>query len=330
MGWFLSSKKSKKGRGSNARGKKLTKKKASPLAGKGWDPSTTLANMWLISWMLLLVGGSVAWYFGESYLMNYVSKQHRDAVVTVELVDTPAWMDERLVDHLRREIELMIDADPFDRDALKHAAEQLTHKPWIEHVQRVVRTGTGAIEVHAVYRRPTALIQAEDGFHLVDRHGVRLPARYSSDQAEATGLLVIKGVRQPPPLEGRLWLGDDVQAGLKLARLVRQADWSEDVVAVDVHNFAGRLSESSPHIVLPTQYGGILRWGRALGQEQFYEPAAEIKLRHVERVRRQSPSGTICAGGRIVDVWSDTVYIHQARADEDNSSANLRYTLTSD
>lgn len=330
MGWFLSSK--KKGRsgkgGPKPRSKKLTSKKAAQP--RGWDPGRTLANMWLMSWTLLLIGGAAGWYFGEAYLMDYVSRQHRDQPVTVELIDTPSWMNDRLTGHLREEVERIVDADPFDRASLEEAARTLQEKPWVESVQRIIRRGDAAIEVHADYRRPTALIEAEDGFHLVDRQGVRLPGRYSSDGAARTGLLVVEGVSAAPPLAGQRWGGKDLQAGLALAELIRKTEWSDEVASVNVRNYAGRVDNGQPHIVLPTRLGGALRWGRAIGEEQFYEPTAEVKLRHISRVRRQSESGTICAGGRVVDVFRDTIHVHHNRSEQNNSTADLRYTLTSE
>ncbi len=306
MGLFSRSKSKSKKKGGRSR-------KAKP-AGPAIDRESLLRWMRVAAWLIAVGGIAAGWYFGRAALVDYVGDR-RAAVPEVKIVDAPPWMSPALSRQIRHTVAARVAPDPLDAESLESAAATLQQNPWVERVHGVSREFGGRIEVRAAYRAPVGLIHARDGYHLVDQHGRRLPGAYAQEQLDALDLPVITGVSAAPPREGEPWSGGDVSAGLQLATFIAAQPFADAVEAVDVTNFAGRHDASRPHLLLMTEDGAV-RWGRAPGAEQFYEPPAETKLEHIQRVRRKY--GSIDAGGQIVDVFGDSVFIHPRRA--------IRYT----
>lgn len=298
MGWFLTSdKNAKKKKGGSRTAKRSAKKRQ-------WDPARTLRRMKIAGGVAVIGALAAGFHFGETALRDHVAGQ-RISEPRVLLVDTPSWMSRRIARDVRSIVARRLSGDPFDGESLHHSASQLADSAWVRRVDRLVRRPDGVVEVHAEYRDPLALIRARDGYHLVDGRAVRLPLIYSSQTVERIDLPVIVNVDRAPPQAGHRWPGGDVRAGLALARLVASQLWRHQVLAVDVANHAGRVDKSRPHLALLTDQGRVL-WGRAPGEERFYEPDARVKLGHIRRVRRNF-NGRIDAGGKIVDVSGDDV-----------------------
>ena len=318
MGWFLHSNKKTKRRPPAGR-----KKKTAPKKKAEWDPQRTLRAIRLVVWLVAIGALAFAWAYGGDWLQRRVAER-RAALPRVELHEAPVWLSGYVGEQLRTAVSAAVEADPFDQQSLRRAAEHLRLSPWVQRVRRVVRRPDGVVEVHASYREPVALVEARDGYHLVDRRGVRLPAVYTADTIDRLGLGVIRNVNAAPPRAGRVWRGDDVRAGLELAQVVAEQLWREQVEAIDVANYGGRIDPGRPHLVLRTGEG-LVRWGRPPGREKFYEPHTQRKLHHLDLVLERF--GTIDADGRVVDIFRDNVLIHP---DEDIRSAadqrTARYT----
>lgn len=318
MGWFLHTNTKKKRKAPAGR-----KKKAAPKKKADWDPHRTLLAIRLAVWVVVIGGLIAGWMYGERWLRGRVSEQ-RAALPRIELHEAPVWLSGYVGERLRTTVSASVEADPFDQQSLQRAARNLQLSPWVRRVRRVIRRPDGVIEVRAAYREPVALVQARDGYHLIDRDGVRLPAVYEPGVIGQLGLEVIRNVNAAPPRAGRVWRGDDVRAGLKLAQLVARQPWHEQVEAIDVANYGGRIDPGRPHLVMHTE-GGLVRWGRPPGQARFYEPHTQRKLHHLDLVLERF--GAIDAGGQVVDVFRDNVLIHP---DGDIQSAagerSIRYT----
>jgi len=310
MGWFLTRKSTRKsGRKKSSKSNKST--------ASSWDPQKTLRTMRITGWVIglaILIGG---WFIGQNLLREELGKT-RATMPHVVMVDAPQWMPDEVIENLRNTVAATVDPDPFNSQSLAEAAERLEASAWVTGITRLHRQPAGRIDVVADYRRPVALIQGAEGYHLVDARGIRLPLIYPEDRAWQLGLPMIQGVDQPPPHAGEPWGGGDVRAGLRLGMLIAAQPWSEQVHAVDVSNYGGRLDRGQPHLALVTD-DGLVRWGRAPGEEKFFEPTIDVKLAHVELVLRKF--GSIDAGGQVVDVFGDTVVTYP-RAE----AATLRYT----
>lgn len=300
MGWWISSKRSKSRRKPTGGARRAKPKRKA-------DPQRRAA-MWRGAMWLVLIGGIVAGaWFGQRALIEHIGQRRAAEPVRVELTDAPAWLGERRLAALRDAVAGAIAADPLDQASLRRAVEALAANPWVEQVHRVTRAGAGRIVAAASYRQPVALIGARDGFHLVDRAGHRLPGVYAYQELRALGLPAITGVRAAPPAQGHAWPGEDVRAGIALALQIAAEPWAGQVRGIDVANYRGRAQHGYPHLTLITARGAV-RWGRAVGQEEIYEPPADQKLAMLREV--QQSYGSIDANGQTVDVYLDTPMIH--------------------
>jgi TusA-related sulfurtransferase len=78
--------------------------------------------------------------------------------------------------------------------------------------------------------------------------------------------LDVQGVVCPPPEIGRRWEAPDLDEGLRLVELVMDRDFANQITAVDVRNYNGRISSVEPHLRMYAQIGRgpatDIRWGR--------------------------------------------------------------------
>ena len=264
-------------------------------------------SLLLLAGIILGLGAGV--YFGQRYMGSQVGQQ-RAVTPTIVLHDVPTWMGSARTDGIRQEIATQIGDNPMDRRSLSLAADTLRINPYIERVLRIERHRADRVDAYLVYREPVALVGARDGYHLIDRHGHRLPGVYPYHQLESLGLPAITGAAFAPPREGEAWRGDDLAAGLKVVQTIQTQPWAQQVLGIDVANYAGREDRTLPHLVMMTDRG-VVRWGRAPGDERVYEPPVDRKLAMLRRVA-ESYGGRIDAGGGVVDVYTDTPLIHPA------------------
>jgi len=122
---------------------------------------------------------------------------------------------------------------------------------------------------------------------------VKLPEQYSGDELAKIALTpdgrmnlrIIDGVSHAPPQSGRVWPGEDLAAGLEMARLLSGTDWADQIRDVDVSNFDGRRDAREAQIVLMTRFGTQLRWGRpASAKDAFVEAPVSEKLSAIEDI----------------------------------------------
>ena len=124
-------------------------------------------------------------------------------------------------------------------------------------------------------------------YWLVDGEGVKLPEQFNAAQVpgivvgrdQKMNIRIIDGVRQPPPDTGRRWAGQDLAAGLGVAKLLYGKPFAEEIVTINVANFAGRVDQREAQIVFWTKYATQVRWGRPLDAKDFFaEVPANQKL----------------------------------------------------
>ncbi|MBI1825401.1 MAG: hypothetical protein HY287_05560 [Planctomycetes bacterium] len=151
-----------------------------------------------------------------------------------------------------------------DADLCEVMANRLTQSSWVKSIRAVRRTGDGRFEISAIYRSPVAAIQRGEEFFLVDAEGVRLPGVYTFNASWK----VLRGVASVPPTAGKIWDGGDLQAGLKLLRILATESFFDQITGILVDNFGGRSDPRGSHIELLTdRHGGRIRWGSAPGRE---------------------------------------------------------------
>jgi hypothetical protein len=117
---------------------------------------------------------------------------------------------------------------------------------------------------------------------------------------------IIEGVRQPPPDTGERWIGEDLCAGLDLARLLLGKPYTEEIVKVDVSNFEGRRDDREAHIVFVTKYGSQIRWGRPLDARDFFvEVTPARKLEYLRQIFQEKHR--VDGGFSWIDIRFDAV-----------------------
>jgi len=243
----------------------------------------------------------------------------------VVLRDVPVWVPAAQGAWLRQAVAVQFTRDPLDRQGLERAKLVLAQCPWIETVDRVERRGE-QVEVAAQYRQPGALVRVGEGYRLIDGHGVLLPGWYQPQR-----LPIIEGIAAPPPREGTVWPGAQLQAALVMIRVAAGQPWVSQVRAYDVgHTDAlgrtrlvlwtgtGRDPARDPHVV----------WGLPPGQEASIEPNTANKLARLAAIQNDPRfHGWIDAEHRIVEVYGATMFKREPLPAVSDPAAPTRYTL---
>jgi hypothetical protein len=219
----------------------------------------------------------------------------------VVLADRPPWMSDFLAEQIVKSTQPIGLHSAFDRQLLRDTDKALSCNPWIRRVievRRVYGRQPGdTVEIDCDYRTPAALVQWGQYYWLVDDHGIKLPEQYSANLLPRivlgadgkVNIRIISGVSHAPCESGRRWQGDDLAGGLEMARLLAGQDWSDQIRAIDVSNFAGRRDPRQAQIVLVTRFGTELRWGRPpSAADAFVEVSAAQKLAAIENIFRRN------------------------------------------
>lgn len=318
MGWFLHAKTS----GNNGKKPSRTKKADPTLAykPKKWDAARTLRGVRILGGFTFLVALALGWKWTEGRLKTYVADHQTQTVQAnaVTLVDAPSWMSPLLAEQLQHLVAQQIGPDPMDQASLNNAVYQLQNNPWIDHVQRITRVQGNQVTVQASYRQPVAMVQSPHGYHPVDSQFHLLPGLYLENQLQQVGLPVITGLRPTATPIGQVWDDPALKAGLDLVGVVANQPWANQIKSVDVSE---RDQRGRIRLSLITTQGGQVRWGYAPGKGHPIEVTDSAKLNALASLYQRS--GRIDAGGRMVDIFTQTVLVHQNEAD---SQARAGYT----
>lgn len=248
----------------------------------GWLRS---ARTWmLVAWL----GTFAAVAYGLQQLEPYAWRIDTGDMV-VEWVGPAPWLHEANWEHVLPELEARIDldprTDPYDERVCPWVASRLAGSAWVERVRRVTKQSDGRVKIDADLRKPFAMVECGRTAYLVDDAGVRLPEQWASRDVNRRGWLVIRGVGGPVPRPGEPWPGEDLAAGLKLARFLYRAEavgrvpFRESIAAIDVGNFRGRQSPRAGWLQLVTiNPRSYIHWGLPPGEEFDIESSAELKL----------------------------------------------------
>ena len=250
---------------------------------------------------------------GTAITKRYVDQQVAAPTGPLKVVikDKPAWMS----DFLAEQIGLTVpreSSSSFDRSLLETAAKRLAANPWVCNVRSVRRVygdrPGDTLEIDCAFRAPIALVQWGDYYWLVDGEGVKLPEQFRAEHVPRlivgrdghTNIRVLQGVRQPPPHTGQTWPGEDIAAGLGLAKVLYGKPYADALVAIDVSNDQGRVDPREAQLVCRTKELTEVRWGRpADAEDALAEVPAEQKLdelRQIVKAVRPGRRGTAVGG----------------------------------
>lgn len=156
----------------------------------------------------------------------------------VVFVDTPAWMNDQLRERLEKVATPVVARSSLDGSLVQDVAATLSAEPWVKKVRQVRRqfgeSAGDTLVVDCEFRAPVALVQDDAWFWMVDGDGVKLPERFMKNElakvANGQGLMgmtlrVITGVHEPAPQAGEHWKGNDLAAGIELAKLFHDKNY---------------------------------------------------------------------------------------------------------
>ena len=260
----------------------------------------------------------------ERYAVGRQTDQAGAEITTVHVAFTtrPEWMPLGLARDIAQALvpaRQQFTADDLAANIYRLAAAN----PHVAEVRRVIRyaadaPGTAVVEIDCRFRMPLARVDLghAGGYAYVDRQGYRLPetdvpqwvvrlppsaaqpggvtyyfrdgdALPSGAEAQAVHYIALRGVAAPAPAVGRQWPGGDIQDGLRLAELVLTRSYANQITAVDVRNYGGRISRSQPYLRMYAQVGEgpvtDIRFGRFPDPGGGdYEVTPEVKMSHLD------------------------------------------------
>jgi hypothetical protein len=232
--------------------------------------------------LAILIGGAV---LGLDRIKRRVySLPEYNPQFQVELANPPEWVEvEDWHKRILESVKIPSDQEWLDESLVRQVADQINRSGWIVKLNRVEQGMDGIIRISADYRRPIAMVrikhESEECFVPVDRQGYRLPEMYRQVN-DALGWIRILGVDSSVPEAGEAFTGDDAVAGVRLATLLFDQEFSSRITGIDVTNFRGRRDRRDNHIKLRTREGATIAWGSALGEE-IEEPSYQDKLRTI-------------------------------------------------
>ncbi len=265
--------------------------------------------------------------FGLHRLERYVRTLpiFTSSQVTVSLYSQPEWMSKALASEILTKSFVPI------RDKLAYLhhtgqddklpeilAKQLSKNPWVKRVIWVRRTFAGSVVINCTFREPLAKVKSGNWYYLVDFQGHLLPGKYSAGALDGCGLMEIKGVAGAVPSAGKLWENEDLQAGLKIVKLIRTMPFRKQIKAIDVTNYNGRINPASCWIVLITNRNTIIKWGRPPGKENGLEIPAEQKLALLAGIYKRQ--GYVDFGRSFVDIRRSATEVDVSIASADTVS----------
>ena len=221
-----------------------------------------------------------------------IASPQQQAPPRIQLVDVPP----DLSDVMKSAVEPFLKVPVASPTLCADIAQTLRSIGWVREVRSVHMFPDRRVEVRCIYRRPVALVQSGSAFYLIDKDCVRLPGRYANESL----LPLIQGVGSSPPPAGRAWLGKDIRAGLRVAQLVFEEAFADQITAVLVHNYGGREDPRAAHLQLATdRAGGRIIWGSAPGEE-IEENDIKAKLRALRSNYRRF--GRVDANRGLIDI----------------------------
>ncbi|MCH2373169.1 MAG: hypothetical protein MK538_03235 [Planctomycetes bacterium] len=231
----------------------------------------------LITCCVLFVVVLLSALWGSLEIRDQVRQEERYRIAEwqVGFDDLPAWVTPEIRAELQGlgRVDRSVMATLFDRGALDTVRRQFEASPWVHCVDDMqlsfpTHSKNGAIAVAVSLRRPTALVELDELYYLVDGGGRRLGEPYDHAPVEWFGVPVLVGVEadEVPP-SGVEWASETVMHGLEVARILQQIhlpDHSRNppINAIDVSNLGGRRDAQSSEIVL-CRGRQRLTWGRS-------------------------------------------------------------------
>ncbi|HET6202889.1 MAG TPA: hypothetical protein VFI25_08820 [Planctomycetota bacterium] len=226
----------------------------------------------------------------------------------VAVEEAPAWLPPEWVGEAETVLRGIEPFSVFDARGTEGAERALRSLGWVKAVEPAGRSFPRTARIRIRVRRPAAVVEGAGGGTLVDEAAVVLPSLAPERAALLPPLprvVAPHGDLGTEPVAGADWKDRRVRAGVAVALevrpLVRRAGPTR-VVAIDVTNADGRADPLVSSIVLVTEAGARLLWGRPAAEGAFGELSTAAKLEALERVVGAYPR---LAGVREADLRFD-------------------------
>jgi len=196
----------------------------------------------------------------------------------------------------------------------ERVADSFRQNPWVDDVLSVRKLYPRRILVELKLRRPVAAVQVNHRYYLVDDAARRLSRPIDRWSQSPGALPVIIASTEILPDPGEVWNNRGIKAGASVARtlLDNRDRLMTRFAAIDVTNVDGRRSPVNSDILLVTDRGTVVKWGRSpllVNSPGELTPAEKI-LKMVVFEQKRGPLGNY----RYVDIRFDNVQ-HGPRID---------------
>lgn len=212
--------------------------------------------------------------------------------------DTPAWLRGDDVAAIRDSIASVEPFSVFDDSIRARLEDAVRGNPWVRGIASVKREFPNSAVVSLDIRKPIAWVDVKGRYQLVDRHGVVLPGRYHEATPAPYPMPIIRGGTgqiADVPAYGSVWSDGAVREGIAVAielYALYAEPFASDVPIreIDVSNVGGRLSPSESEIVLRTENGVAIEWGRSLlASRRLAEVTTAQKIENLRFLNARRP-----------------------------------------
>lgn len=277
----------------------------------GASPDLARVFLWgSVVFFSLLLLAQIGLWTGRGEAMYRVHLSH------LEAANLPDWAPQLWKGEIAKTLQGAESFSVFDHRALDAARTHLASLPFVAQVDLVRRVFPRAVGVNLTLRRPIALVRRAGRVYPVDRDGILLPGKPEDAKGGfAFSLPVISGrpFAKQPAQWGERWIEDDLQEGLAVAE---EIDPILDlhpgfrIVGIDLTNLGGKVSPFESEIVLLTDAGTKIFWGRASRKKPYGELAPEFKRANLQRALDEFPA---LKGVSELDLRFDRPAIHLKR-----------------
>jgi len=257
--------------------KKKKKSRRSPIAAiRETDWSVVRRLIMALVWTTALGAAVFGWTIGVPKLEALAAANTNTDLTEIRFLNAPAWMRGDLEAHLVMTAEQQIGDDPFLRQDLMAVRSVLLDTGWFDSVTQVRRVRADLIEVEAQFVTPYAVIRDADGDHLIDPRGRLLPRTYPKG-ANGNFIAIINVRYDRPSQPGEMWPGADINAALRLLRVIDDKPWLKQVATIDVKKYVDEQT-----LMMHTNRGSRIIWGSSPGEEQAGEALVDQKLAYLD------------------------------------------------
>jgi len=227
--------------------------------------------------------------YGGHALKGWVASSDSFRVNKILMTDAPEWLPPSVVQQLESSSALEEGTSIFAPDLLRGIRAGFLQSGWVKEVRWVRKSFPDTITCGLKLRRPCGAVLSKVYYYLTDSDGVRLPGAYKDWPSDGFSVPMITGAGGRVPPVGQAWEDDSVGAAVSvLKKLAASEGWDElGIKSIDVSNLGGRVNRGESDIVLRTEVGTEIWWGRAPGTKSVGERSVESKVAELSEIARK-------------------------------------------